>query len=159
MYPIIEAEVLAGQSRPGAGWGRSSLSERSRRSVYIHIKRSLGVPLLKSFDAADTDFTCPVRFATIQPTQALGMINSDYLQRQSVALAQLTLREAPSVAPADSVAFVLQQVTQRKPTQKEIDWGVQWMQEVATEHKVDAKRSLELFCLVALNLNEFIYLD
>ncbi|MEZ6089350.1 MAG: DUF1553 domain-containing protein [Pirellulaceae bacterium] len=159
MYPIIEAEVLAGQSRPGSGWGNSNLAQRSRRSVYIHIKRSLSVPLLKSFDAADTDFTCPVRFATIQPTQALGMINSDYLQRQSVALAQLVQREVKADGPQDRVAFILKQVTQRKPSPKEVEWGVQWMRDIASQHNVDAQRAMELFCLVALNLNEFIYLD
>ena len=46
----VPAEVLAGQSRPGNGWGKSSPEEQARRSVYIHIKRSLLVPLLDAFD-------------------------------------------------------------------------------------------------------------
>ena len=33
-YPIIEREVLHGQSRPGSGWGNSPPRERARRSVY-----------------------------------------------------------------------------------------------------------------------------
>ncbi|MGV3486256.1 MAG: PSD1 and planctomycete cytochrome C domain-containing protein, partial [Planctomycetaceae bacterium] len=64
MYPFLEAEVLAGQSQPGQGWHQSSEADRARRSIYVFTKRSLAVPLLASFDAADTDFTCPVRFAT-----------------------------------------------------------------------------------------------
>ncbi|WP_417750160.1 PSD1 and planctomycete cytochrome C domain-containing protein [Rosistilla oblonga] len=159
IYPIIEAEVLAGQSRPGAGWGKSSDAERARRSVYIHIKRSLGVPLLMNFDAADTDFTCPVRFATIQPTQALGMFNSDYLVRQSSDLADLAEREAPAGDAADRVAAALRRVLQRDASEQEIAWGVELMQRLRSEHQVDQRRGLELFCLVALNLNEFIYLD
>ncbi len=41
IYPTLSKEVLAGQSRPGSGWGNSSEEERNRRSVYIHVKRSL----------------------------------------------------------------------------------------------------------------------
>ena len=53
-YADIPAEVLAGQSRPGDGWGESPPDERCRRSVYIHVKRSLLTPLLVSFDLAET---------------------------------------------------------------------------------------------------------
>lgn len=159
IYPIIEAEVLAGQSRPGAGWGKSSDADRARRSVYIHIKRSLGVPLLMNFDAADTDFTCPVRFATIQPTQALGMFNSDYLVQQSSDLADLAESKSPTGTDAQRIAVALRRVLQREANDQEIAWGVELMQRLQAEHKVDARRGLELFCLVALNLNEFIYLD
>ena len=76
IYPAIPKEVLATQSKPGHGWGNSSPEEQARRSVYIHVKRSLITPILADFDLADTDTTCPVRFVTTQPTQALGMMNS-----------------------------------------------------------------------------------
>src|SRR4029079_1950966 len=74
IYPVISAEVLAGQSRPGQGWEKSTPAEAASRSVFVHIKRSLAVPILASFDAPDPDAPCPVRFTTTQPTQALGMI-------------------------------------------------------------------------------------
>src|SRR5205814_456914 len=82
IYPEISAEVLAGQSVPGAGWGKSSPEEQARRSVYIHVKRSLITPLLADFDFADTDSSCAARFATTQPTQALGMLNGEFLHAQ-----------------------------------------------------------------------------
>ena len=87
IYPTIAKDVLAGQSRPGQGWGRSTAEEEARRSVYIHVKRSLAVPLLAVFDAADTDSSCPVRFATTQPTQALTMLNSEFLNKQAAIFA------------------------------------------------------------------------
>src|SRR5205814_2867905 len=40
VYPEIPPEVLAGQSVPGRGWGKSSPEEQARRSIYIHAKRS-----------------------------------------------------------------------------------------------------------------------
>ncbi len=75
VYPEIPVEVLAGQSMPEKGWGQSPPSEQARRSVYIHVKRSLLVPILESFDVAETDRSTPVRFSTTQPTQALAMLN------------------------------------------------------------------------------------
>ncbi len=60
-YPEMSAEVLATQSRPGDGWGESSPEERCRRSVYIHVKRSLLPPLLTAFDFPDVDASCEAR--------------------------------------------------------------------------------------------------
>ncbi|MFM9067867.1 MAG: DUF1553 domain-containing protein, partial [Planctomycetota bacterium] len=68
VYPPIPREVLAGQSRPGSGWGKATVEEAARRSVYVHVKRSLLVPLLADHDVADTDSSCPVRYATTVPT-------------------------------------------------------------------------------------------
>ena len=59
IYTDIPDAVKAGQSRPGEGWGESSAEDKVRRSVYIHVKRSLLDPLIESFDFADTDQTCP----------------------------------------------------------------------------------------------------
>ena len=61
VYPPIPREVLAGQSVPGQGWSTSPPDEAARRSIYVHVKRSLLVPILATHDAADTDFSCPVR--------------------------------------------------------------------------------------------------
>ena len=77
VFVDIPKEVLAGQSQPGSGWGKSPPGDQSRRSVYIFAKRSLLTPILESFDAAETDRSTAVRFSTVQPTQALGMINGD----------------------------------------------------------------------------------
>lgn len=159
MYPIIEPEVLAGQSRPGSGWGNSSLAERSRRSIYIHLKRSLKVPLLASFDVADADFTCPVRFATTQPTQALGLINGRYARVIADAMAADVARRQGDASLESQVTEVLTRVLQREPEAEEITRGVDFINELRDQHDQDAQSALELFCLLAINLNEFIYLD
>src|SRR5439155_4113835 len=82
VYPEMPPEVLAGQSMPGRGWGKSPPGEQNRRSIYIHAKRSLVAPILESFDVAETDRTTPVRFATTQPTQALLLLNSGLMGQQ-----------------------------------------------------------------------------
>ncbi|GIX04092.1 MAG: hypothetical protein KatS3mg113_1098 [Planctomycetaceae bacterium] len=158
VYPYIEPEVLAGQSRPGAGWGQSSPADRQRRSIYIHIKRSLAVPLLANFDAPDADFSCPARFASTQPTQALTLLNSVFLQEQAQAFAQWLQRHA-SADPAERVAWALRRACQREPQPQEISRGLQLLESLQTEHGISTDLAWQHFCLMVLNLNEFVYLD
>lgn len=157
-YPDMPAEVLAGQSQPGAGWGKSSLEEQARRSVYIFVKRSLAVPLIANFDGPETDFTCQARFATTQPTQALGMLNSKWTNDQSrVFAAFLRMKAGPKVE--DQVRLCLQRTLQRVPTPAEVTRGVKLIDTLQKDEHLTADAALASYCLVALNLNEFIYLD
>jgi mono/diheme cytochrome c family protein len=158
IYPRIQREVLSGQSRPGAGWGQSSPEEQARRSVYIHTKRSLIVPLLAVFDAADADASCALRFTTTQPTQALAMLNGDFLQEQAQIFAQDARRLAGD-DPAAQVRLVLRRVTQREPSAREVERGVEFMAKLRGKHQLTPPEALRGFCLLALNLNEFVYLD
>ena len=155
VYPELPLEVLAGQSRPGQGWNTSSPEEAARRSVYIHVKRSLQVPLLAAFDMADTDFTCPERFVSTQPTQALGMLNSEFLVEQAQRLAE----ETQADDAAAQVAETLRRVTQRVPTDAEIERGLTLIADLQQKHGLSELDARRYFSLVALNLNEFVYLD
>ncbi len=157
VYPEIPDEVKAGQSVPGAGWHKSSLEDQNRRSIYVHVKRSLLLPILESFDQAETDRSSPVRFATTQPTQALGMINGSFMNDQAVALAGRVRHEAGGSLAA-RVKRVLELVTDREPSPGEVERGVGLMTDLQRDG-IDADQALETFCLVALNLDEFIYLD
>lgn len=156
-YPIIPQEVLAGQSRPGAGWGNSSEEERARRAVYIFIKRSLVEPLMADFDFADVDSTCPVRFVTTQPTQALSLLNSEYMNRQAAVFAGFLKNEA-GADPAKQVELGLTRITQRRPTKAEIDRGVGLIESLKQDGVPDVV-ALKYYCLALFNLNEFLYLD
>jgi hypothetical protein len=157
IYTDIPAAVKAGQSRPGSGWGNSSPEDKVRRSVYIHVKRSLLDPLIESFDFADTDQTCPVRFVTTQPTQALGMMNGEFIQQQAEIFARLLQQKTDS--PEEQVTLALRRVMQRQPTPEEVTRGLKLIETLKTEQKLNDDQARKYFCLVALNLNEFMYLD
>jgi len=160
VYVPIEDEVLAGQSRPGYGWGKSSPEDQKRRAIYIHVKRSLAVPILAAFDAADTDFTCPIRFASTQPTQALGMINGAFANEQAARLADFARAEVgDGDAPRPLVRFMLERVTQRPATEADVDRGLALIADLQKTHGQTAEQALRTFALAALNLNEFLYLD
>jgi len=158
IYPVLAKEVLQTQSQPGNGWGHSSPAELARRSVYIHVKRSLLTPLMVAFDTADPDSTCPVRFTTTLPTQALTMLNSEFLQEQSAVFADFA-RQFVGDNQREQVRFILSRVLQHEPTDKDIERGLQLLDSMIREDKLDAHTALTNFCLVALNLNEFVYLD
>jgi hypothetical protein len=158
VYPVIPDAVLAGQSVPGQNWGDSSFEDRSRRSIYVHIKRSLQVPLLSAFDVADADFTCPVRFATTQPTQALEMLNSEFLLEQAEFLRD-DLVEAVGDDSSTVVSQAIARVTQRPATADDVARGVELIASLEAEHALSHADALKYYCLLALNLNEFLYLD
>jgi cytochrome c553 len=158
VYVDIPREVLAGQSKPGYGWGQSPPTEQARRSVYIHVKRSLLTPILESFDIAETDRTTPVRFTTTQPTQALGMLNGDFLNQQAGVFAERLRCEAgPDVRRQVRRALYL--ATGRRPEGAEIARGLQLIEVLQKARGASAEAALAGFCLLVLNLNEFIYLD
>jgi mono/diheme cytochrome c family protein len=158
VYVDIPKEVLAGQSVPGSGWGQSPPEEQARRSVYIHVKRSLMTPILESFDVAETDRSAPVRFATVQPTQALGMLNGGFLNRQADVLASRLKRERPN-DPAAQVRRAISLATSRVPAQAEIDRSLALMRSLQQEDGASSEVALRYFCLLVLNLNEMVYLD
>jgi hypothetical protein len=167
VYPAIPKGVMAGQSRPGDGWGDSPPREQARRSIYAHLKRSLVTPILADFDVADTDTTCPVRFVTTQPTQALGMMNGEFLQRQAKVFADRVRREVAPQRPApvaddDTAARVrraLELALVRPATDAEVARGVALVDRLEETDGVPPSRAFELYCLMVLNLNEFCYLD
>jgi mono/diheme cytochrome c family protein len=162
VYPTIPKEVMAGQSRPGEGWGTSSPDEQARRSVYTFVKRSLITPILADFDLADTDTSCPVRFTTTQPTQALGMMNGEFLHRQARVFAERVRREAGGPDAADVPAQVrraLEIALVRPATVAEVADGVALIDRLDEADGVSPSRAMELFCLMVLNLNEFAYID
>jgi mono/diheme cytochrome c family protein len=158
VYPEIPREVLEGQSMPGRGWPKSSPEEAGRRSVYIHVKRSLLYPILESFDLAEPDRSTPVRFTTTQPTQALGMLNGQFLNKQAAIFAERLRKEAGEDV-ARQVRLALALATSRQPTSDEVERGVRLTEALQREEGVSSEVALRTLCLVILNLNEFVYLD
>ena len=154
VFTKLSKEVLAGQSIPGNGWGSSSAEDQLRRSIYIHVKRSLRVPIIQNFDGADTDSTCPVRFNTTQPTQALGMLNSELTNREAENFAQRITNDHSDLN--NQIQAILQRVTQRKPDDADIAEGGELVRQWRAAG-MSKEQSLKYYCLLAFNLNEFIF--
>jgi hypothetical protein len=158
MFPELEPEVLAGQSRPGDGWQHSPLNQQARRAIYAKVKRSLRVPLLANYDAAEPDFSCPARFNTTTPAQALGMINSQFVHRAARRLAERVVADVGD-RPEARVRAILERTLRRSIQDAEVQRGVAFVRQLQGEQSLSAEQALEMFALVALNLNELVYLD
>jgi len=156
--PPIPAEVLAGQSVPGQGWDVSPPDEAARRSVYVHVKRSLLVPILATHDAADTDSSCPVRYTTTVPTQALGLLNGSFSNEQAALFARRLEAEC-SGDLADQIRRAIVLTTNREPRPDELARDVAFARSLRTEAGLSAHDALTQYCLLVLNANEFLYLD
>jgi mono/diheme cytochrome c family protein len=158
IFVPIPEEVLATSSTKGGKWGESPPDQVNRRSVYGVSKRSLQVPLLTDHDQADLDNPCPVRFATIVPTQALGMINSDFIHEKARVLSARLKREAGD-DPAAQVKIAYQLMVQRTADEQEISRAVEFLQLMRDEHKLSADDALQRFCVAVFSFNEFIFID
>jgi len=164
VFPKIPEEVLHGQSRPGEGWIKrmgggydpARPDDGNRRTVYVHIKRSLQVPILATHDQADTDTSCPVRYTTTVPTQALGLLNGEFAHVTAKALAARLMKESDV---AKQVRLGIRLTTGRTPAESEVTADAAFVKALAATHKLDAATALQRYCLLLLNANEFVYVD
>jgi hypothetical protein len=109
------------------------------------------------FDFPDADGSCEARFRTTQPAQALSLMNGDFANEEARRLATRLRKESDS--PAGQVRRALELTLTRPASEADVSRGLELMKTLKTTHGADEARALELFCLVALNLNEFVYLD
>jgi hypothetical protein len=168
VYPPIPSEVLAGQSRPGDGWGKSEERQASRRSVYIFVKRSLGVPELELLDSPDTTSSCEQRQVSTTGPQALTFLNGTFIHQQARHLAERLEREAPANRPAQverAFALTLSRPLRDGEMQGALAFLSLQERQIAfdlSQMKKDPKtaghQALAAFCLVLFNTNEFAYL-
>jgi hypothetical protein len=84
-------------------WELSSTEERSRRSLYAYVRRTMPVPFLEAFDYSNTTSPLAERPSTTVSLQALLLLNDEFLQEQASALADRLERETGlATAPANS---------------------------------------------------------
>ncbi|HEX5054162.1 MAG TPA: DUF1553 domain-containing protein [Planctomycetota bacterium] len=157
VFPPLPPAVLATASRPDEAWGEATPEQACRRSLYIHVKRSLQEPLLASFDRADTDGSCPVRFATVQPTQALILLNGEFAQQRAQALATRLAGRARDLRAR--LELGLQLVTQRPARGPDLERLLALAADLQRGFGRSEDEALQRCCLVLLNCNEFLFLD
>ncbi len=162
-YPPLPPTVLAGQSRPGDGWGKSDTRELARRSIYIFVKRSLAVPELEVLDAPDTTSSCDQRIVSTIAPQALTFLNGDFVNQQTRHFAERLQREAGADATAQ-VGLAFELALCRPARAEEVEASVAFLAVQERQIEKDGtcgseagRKALAAFCLVLLNTNEFVY--
>jgi hypothetical protein len=110
--------------------------------------RSGTTPFLAAFNCPNTSVRTPHRTITTTPLQALALLNSSLVDRQSEALADRVQRKHPNDETAQ-LHEIYQLIFQRDPSPPEESDAKPFV----TEH------GLQHFCVVLFNSSEFVYVD
>jgi hypothetical protein len=146
VFPKLQPEVLASMKN-GIWRDQEDGPKTWRRSVYIYRKRGLPFPLLESFDLPDQNISCGARASSTVPTQALMLMNDEFVVKQSEIFAERVKKEAGN-DEAQQIELAYKLALGRSPDAEE--------RRLATEAVM--KRGLPSLAHVLLNLNEFVYL-
>jgi hypothetical protein len=155
VWPQLPPEVL--QANPAflddnetktKGWYPSPPDQQHVRSVFLVQKRTVRVPLMETFDLPENSTSCARRTSSIVPSQAFSLLNSPLAVEASQAFAERVVREAGDDRAAQ-IRRTFQLALQRDPTDDEL---------LLCRELLDSRGLTEL-CRVALNLNEFLYID
>ena len=91
-----------------------------RRSVYTYWKRGLKYPMFEVYDQPDPNVTCEKRNITTVPTQALTLLNNEFVLIQARYFAARVAREAGN-DPAAQIRMLHRIALSREPAQNELE--------------------------------------
>jgi hypothetical protein len=100
------------------------------RSVYLPLLRGITPKSLEAFDPVSQTLVTGQRDSTTVPTQALYLLNSAFVRRQSLALADRLLAE-PDSRPASHIRQAYLLILGRTPTKKEVARADKFLAEYA----------------------------
>jgi hypothetical protein len=86
------------------------------------------------------------------------MLNGDFARQQATALASRLQREFPGDV-AGQVQRALRIALAGPVGADKVERGLRLIRSLETRHGVTAAKAFEYYCLMVLNLNEFVYLD
>ncbi len=146
VFPKVDPTVLA-TMRNGIWNSEEDGPKVWRRSVYVYRKRGMPFPMFEVFDLPNQNVSCGARNVSTVPTQALTLLNNEFVLQQARFFAQRVASEA-GPAPDGQLARAYQLALGRNPSEEEKRLGIAFLKAY----------SLADLAHVMLNLNEFIYL-
>ncbi len=133
-----------------------------RRSIYLQVRRSQPLTFLQLFDQPVIETNCTHRETSTVASQALTLLNSDFMGRQAEALAERVLKEQPT----DPAGRALLLAYGRSATAAEKQALQRFLEEQVRQHALPAgqqaearRRALADACHMLLSANEFTYVD
>jgi len=93
--PIVDDSIRDYGYKYNLVWPVSSGSERYRRGLYIHLKRTNPYPSLIAFDAPEGNVCTAMRHRSNTPLQALTMLNDPVFVECAQALSRRILEQGP----------------------------------------------------------------
>jgi len=176
--PGVFPEIPAGMEVRGGWTVAKNAAERNRRSVYIFVRRNTRYPMLEAFDMPDPYETCPRRYRTTTPSQALMLLNNGLTIQWAQRLAGRVLNQGASnrnemIVAAYRLAYCrhpspeeMQDVGEFLDRQESIIADRIAKGEVVSFPEPPGKKlrdqqaaALVDLCHVLMNSNEFVYSD
>ena len=129
------------------------------RTVYLPVARNNLVPELSAFDAANPDLVSGQRAETTVPTQALYLLNSEFIQTQSATIGRLAVES--SSHPGDEVDWIYQTLLGRTPNPVERQQAMGFIAEsgAGTEELEGLQVACGHFAHVLMISTEFLFLN
>jgi Protein of unknown function (DUF1553)/Protein of unknown function (DUF1549)/Planctomycete cytochrome C len=162
-FPAIPLSLRADQPR---GIWELTKEEPStwRRGVYAYVKRGLKYPLFEVFDEPDLNVTSEKRTISTVPTQALTLLNNEFMLIQAGYFAERIFRDA-GTDPEKEVRSAYRIALSREPSQSEMRNDLAflikqraWARNRGGDDTKAVRSSLTDLAHVILNLNEFMYI-
>ena len=123
-------------------------AQHTRRSIYLLQRRAFQHPMFQVFDAPDGMATAEKRNASTTAPQSLTLLNSDFMEDQSEALAER----------AEDVRAAWRAVYARDPSPEELE-AAQAFLDRQKERLGEDKAARKQLARSLLNSNEFMYVD
>ena len=163
--PRIRADLLTASQRNKWPVLTSEGPAQWRRSVYIYAKRQLLMPIMELFDAPTTTDSCAERMQSVVPTQALVLMNDEFVEDQAGFLALRAVAEAEE--HLSRVIERMQSLALAKPAGPErLKQAVAFVEareavyaKVPSPTNLPRQRALTDLAHVMFNSSEFIYIE
>ena len=162
--PRIRPELLTASQRNKWPALTTEGPAQWRRSVYIYVKRQLLLPMMELFDAPTTTETCAIRTASVVPTQALLMMNDEFIEDQARYLSRRVRTETKTEAAAIERAFILTLAV--PPTKSQLQDAETFLAarravylEESADDEAARHRAMSDLAHVLFNSNQFVYVE
>ncbi|MCA9078033.1 MAG: DUF1553 domain-containing protein [Planctomycetaceae bacterium] len=138
--------------------------DTQRRSMYLPIVRSALYEVFQAFDFADPAVSSGERMSTTVAPQALFMMNSEIVSKQSLALAERLLsRDATDPA---RVVSLYKQTLSRPPMDEETESALAYVRQLTEmlkskdiEESKASTTAWQSLCRAVLSSNEYLYVE
>ena len=127
--------------------------EQWRRSIYIYVKRQLLMPSMELFDAPTTTDSCAMRLDSTVPTQALVLMNDEFVEEQAAFLTQRAATDTLEKTIQRMFMLTLSHEADAKRLQQSLDF-VKAREATSTRDQALADLAHVLF-----NSSEFVYIQ
>jgi len=153
--PIGMVRAAEGEVRTPAG------PEGDRRSIYLQVRRSQPLTFLQLFDQPVIETNCTHREVSTVASQALTLLNSEFMIRQADAFAERVLKTNEK----DPASHAIRMAFGRPASERESTLFAKFLDQQTQHHAKtqpmpeSRRRAVADMCHMLLSANEFAYVD